>query len=209
MVHDLKNISAELDMLSSNARRHRDNPEFLDDAFDTVSTAAADINRLLEQLRSKCITPEKQVVVELETLIRDVLGKRRGLSPAPVFEGDGAGCSVVAEKARLANVIAHLVQNAQQATAADGEVNVKLAYRDSMCLVEIRDSGYGMDAEFIRERLFAPFDTTKGNAGMGIGMFESREFVRQLGGEIHIESEPGKGTLVALQFPADPGCQAG
>jgi len=208
MVHDLKNIGAELEMVASNARRHRDNPEFLDDAFDTVISASADIRRLLEQLRSKQVVSGKQVVVELEPLIRDVVGKQQGAVPVPVFEGDGAGCTVVAEKARLASVIAHLVQNAQQATAADGAVNVKLSYRDSMCLVEIRDTGHGMDAGFIRDRLFTPFDTTKGNAGMGIGMFESREFVRQLGGEIHVESEPGKGTLVALQFPVNAPCQA-
>lgn len=208
MVHDLKNIGAELEMVASNARRHGNNPEFLVDAFDTVDTAAADIKRLLQQLRSKRVAPDKQVLVELEPLIREVVNKQRGQLPVPVFTGDGAGCTVLAEKDRLANVITHLVQNAQQATAAEGEVGVRLCYRDSECLVEIRDSGHGMDAEFIRDRLFTPFDTTKGNAGMGIGMFESLEFVRQLGGELQVESEPGKGTLIRVRFPAKPASQA-
>ena len=55
---------------------------------------------------------------------------------------------------------------------------------------------------FIRHHLFRPFDTTRGNAGLGIGMYESREFIRQLGGEIQVDSEPDKGTLVALYIPS-------
>ena len=58
-----------------------------------------------------------------------------------------------------------------------------------------------MDETFIRDRLFSAFDTTKGNAGMGIGMFESREFMRQSGGDIFVQSEPGKGTIISLQIP--------
>ena len=54
---------------------------------------------------------------------------------------------------------------------------------------------------FIRGRLFKPFDTTKGNAGMGIGMYESREFVQQLGGDIRVQSEVGKGSTISLHIP--------
>ena len=61
-------------------------------------------------------------------------------------------------------------------------VKISMQSRDQVCVVEIRDNGHGMDADFIRGRLFKPFDTTKGNAGMGIGMYESREFIRMLGG---------------------------
>ena len=70
-----------------------------------------------------------------------------------------------------------------------------------MWVVEIRDNGHGMDADFIENRLFRPFDTTKGNAGMGVGMYESREFIQRLGGNIRVESEVGKGTVVELQIP--------
>jgi len=59
-----------------------------------------------------------------------------------------------------------------------------------------------MDDDFIRNRLFTAFDTTKGNAGMGIGMFESREFIRDLGGDIRVESKPGNGSIITLIIPA-------
>ena len=58
-----------------------------------------------------------------------------------------------------------------------------------------------MDADFIAERLFKPFDTTKGNAGMGVGVYESREFVHALGGEITVESTPRRGTLFRVKLP--------
>jgi signal transduction histidine kinase len=99
-------------------------------------------------------------------------------------------------------VLAHLIDNAQQATGEKGVVELTVASSASMHLVKIQDNGHGMDADFIRNRLFKPFDTTKGNAGMGIGMYESREFIRQLGGDIHVESEPGKGTTISLQLPS-------
>ena len=72
-----------------------------------------------------------------------------------------------------------------------------------MHMIDIKDTGHGMDEDFIRNRLFKPFDTTKGNAGIGIGMYESREYLRQLGGDIFVQSEAGKGAIISLQIPAD------
>ena len=66
-----------------------------------------------------------------------------------------------------------------------------------------------MDAEFIAERLFRPFETTKGNAGMGIGVYESREFVRGLGGRIDVTSTPGSGTVFKLMLPLAAGSPGG
>ena len=57
-----------------------------------------------------------------------------------------------------------------------------------------------MDADFIRNRLFKAFDTTKGNAGMGIGVFEARQFAHDHGGSLDVSSEPGKGTIFTLKL---------
>jgi putative PEP-CTERM system histidine kinase len=202
MVHDLKNIAAGLEMVARNAETHRDNPEFLEDAFDSVGTAAGDIKRLLDQLRNKWIDAESKVMVDLGDLVTAAAGKLSHRKPVPEPDLPLDACHVVAEKARLENVLVHLLENAQQATAADGFVKVGLQMNDRFCIVAIRDSGHGMDADFIRDRLFKPFDTTKGNAGIGIGMYESREFVRMLGGDIHVKSEPGAGTQITLEIPA-------
>jgi signal transduction histidine kinase len=66
--------------------------------------------------------------------------------------------------------------------------------------VEIGDTGSGMTEEFIRNRLFRPFSTTKQN-GMGIGTYESFQYIRELGGSINVESEIDRGTLITVLLP--------
>ena len=68
-------------------------------------------------------------------------------------------------------------------------------------MIEIKDDGPGMDPEFVREELFRPFKTTKAG-GYGIGAYESREYVKELGGRLEIESRPGSGTVVRIYLPA-------
>ncbi len=58
-----------------------------------------------------------------------------------------------------------------------------------------------MSREFVQDRLFKPFDTTKGSKGMGIGAYQVREYVQSLGGRVEVESEPGRGTQFRLLLP--------
>ncbi len=203
MVHDMKNIASELEMVAKNAGKHAANPEFVQDAFETVDNAAGGIKRLLQQLRSKRAEDEKAVRFNLKALLQQVVAGRQAVQPAPKLDEDCQDCDIVAPRERLANVVSHLIENAQQATADDGRVTVRLRQESDMNVVEIIDNGCGMDEDFIRNRLFKPFDTTKGNAGMGIGMYESRDFIRQLGGEIVVTSQPGEGASVQLHIPVD------
>jgi signal transduction histidine kinase len=67
-------------------------------------------------------------------------------------------------------------------------------------IVEIKDTGHGMSKTFIRERLFKPFESTK-SAGMGVGVFESREYVHELGGQLEVTSDPSSGTTFRMTLP--------
>lgn len=201
MVHDLKNIAAELELVAINAKKHGSNPAFIEDAFGTVDNAAGGIKRLLDQLQNRRVESEKAAQIDLSELVVDVIESKKHLLPAPRFTQIGESGLVFLEKKRFANVFAHLIENAQQATAKNGEITVTLSATDSRHVIEIKDNGHGMDENFIRHRLFKPFDTTKGNAGMGIGMYESREFARQLGGDVSAQSQPGKWTIITMQLP--------
>jgi signal transduction histidine kinase len=80
-------------------------------------------------------------------------------------------------------------------------------------LVEVGDSGVGMSDEFVRMRLFRPFSSTK-SSGMGIGSHESLQYVRELGGQIDVDSRPGEGTVMKVLLPlfdshAEPVAAAG
>ncbi len=202
MVHDLKNIAAELDLVAINANKHTGNPEFIKDAFGTVENAATDINRLLAQLRNRRAQDEKKVLVDLLELVKEVITSKQHLLPKPKLDVRSEPGSITVQKGRLYNVLAHLIDNAQQATDDEGDVILTISRTGTMHTIKISDTGHGMDEDFIRNRLFKPFDTTKGNAGMGIGMYEGREFIRQLGGDIEIQSKPGKGSIIILHIPS-------
>ena len=101
---------------------------------------------------------------------------------------------------RLERVIGHLVQNAIDATDRDDRVWIRLAKQDGLALVEVGDTGHGMTPEFVRDRLFKPFQTTK-ETGMGIGAYESFQYVQELGGRVEVDSAPGVGTKVRLLLP--------
>ena len=57
-----------------------------------------------------------------------------------------------------------------------------------------------MSEEFLRERLFKPFETTKAD-GMGIGVFEMREYIHALGGDVQVESTEMTGTRFRISLP--------
>lgn len=200
VIHDLKNLVAQLSLVVSNARRHGDNPAFLKDAIGTVENAVNRMNRLMQQLRSGELTPRVRTV-DLETLVRQAVSSRSTHQPVPEFRVDGGPFPVKAGSDRLLSVINHLVQNAQEATPPDGRVSLTLWREGNRVHLSVEDTGCGMDRDFIRQRLFKPFDTTKGLTGMGIGAYESRELVRALGGDVEVTSEPGRGSRFHVDLP--------
>lgn len=95
------------------------------------------------------------------------------------------------------------IRSAQDATPPEGQVDATPQANGCDCTARIIDTGCGMDETFIRERLFRPFDSTKGTHGMGIGAYQVRETVRSAGGEIRVKSTLEKGTEVVLSFGLD------
>jgi signal transduction histidine kinase len=95
----------------------------------------------------------------------------------------------------------HLIQNAQEATSDEGWVEVSLEQLSDSIHIAVSDKGCGMSESFIKHRLFKPFDTTKGNAGMGIGVFEAKQFFESLAGSLTVESVEGQGTTMRISLP--------
>jgi putative PEP-CTERM system histidine kinase len=204
VVHDLKNVTAQLSLVASNARRHMHSPGFVEDAIDTVENATAKMSRMLNQLsKGRIMEAGAARRTSLRHALEQAVAARAVDRPVPVLAVDGELPAVEADPDRLEAVVEHLVQNAQEATPDDGEVSLRAWTEGQDVVVEVRDSGCGMDARFIRERLFRPFDTTKGNAGMGVGVYESREFVQSLGGRLEVTSDPGVGTVFELRMPCE------
>ncbi len=201
VLHDLKNIIGQLSMLSSNARRHGDRPEFMRDAVETIEHAVERMNELMSQLRGG-LKGGEATTVELARVLQEAVEARCGASPRPAPELPEEPLRVRAEKGRLKAILANVIQNAQEACEDDDTVTARLARDGDDLVIDIIDTGVGMSPEFIRERLFRPFDSSKGTTGMGIGAFEARTFMRDLGGDVEVDSRPGEGTRFRLRFPA-------
>src|SRR5690606_18327661 len=90
-----------------------------------------------------------------------------------------------------------------QATSRGGCVSVRARVGDGKVVVVVQDDGAGMDEAFIRNRLFNPFDSTKGVEGMGIGAYQAREVIRSMGGTLAVTSTLGVGTTVQIELPAE------
>lgn len=200
VVHDLKNLISQLSLVVSNASRHKSNPLFLENVISTVENSVSKMNRLLERLRDGTQADSKKIV-DLTKLLEEVVRDARAAKPRPVFECHAHGMTILADRDQLASVLGHVVRNAQDATPEEGHVIVRLHHRNGHAVVEVEDTGCGMDETFIRARLFRPFQTTKGRSGMGIGVHEAREFVRSLGGDVHVQSRPGEGTIFRILLP--------
>ncbi|MEZ5730104.1 MAG: PEP-CTERM system histidine kinase PrsK [Burkholderiaceae bacterium] len=202
VVHDLKNLIAQLSLLTQNAQRHRGNPEFEADMLDTIENVLARMRGLTLQLRAGARPSEPGEAIRLVDLLERTLRSKPHLRPIPLLEhaaGERA-LEVHGHPDRLERVIGHLVQNACEACRADGHVKLALRRDGNDAVIEVRDDGIGMDRTFIANRLFRPFASKKAT-GMGIGAFESREYIREIGGTLDVESLPGKGTTFRLRLP--------
>lgn len=196
VVHDLKNLVAQLSLMLKNAERHQGNPEFQRDMLETVRHVVERMNGMLQQLRSGTTPFEKPRSVELgELAIR--VARAKASAGRHVETDVESGVATLAHPDRLERVIGHLVQNALDATSPDESVRLRV-YRDGEnCILEVVDTGVGMSPEFVRDQLFRPFFTTKAT-GTGIGAYESTQYVTALGGRIHVDSQPGMGTQVRM-----------
>lgn len=126
--------------------------------------------------------------------------------PPPTLRIIEDSLKVVADEDNLEMIVTHIIKNAQEATASDGYVDVTLRSEDgNQAIIEVEDNGCGMDSDFLKNRLFRPFDTTKSGKGMGIGVYQTREFIRNLGGDVLVKSEPGVGTTFTIRIPMDTG----
>jgi putative PEP-CTERM system histidine kinase len=199
VVHDLKNLVSQLSLLLSNAAKHKNNPEFQKDMIDTVEFSIQKMKRLLEKLSSGT-SVEKPVPFLIENLLRKAVAAKSSSEPKPMLKIIDPGLEVLANWASLERVVGHLIQNAIEATPKDGQVLVSLSKGDGTVIIEVQDTGRGMSVDFINERLFKPFETTK-SAGMGIGVFESQEYARELGGRLEAVRSDSSGTTFRMTLP--------
>ncbi|MCG8670694.1 MAG: HAMP domain-containing histidine kinase, partial [Pseudomonadales bacterium] len=201
IMHDLKNLIAQQALVVKNAAKHKENPAFIDDMINTIDNSVNRMNNLLQKLQQKESTNVIVSRMDLHKVLIEATQKCHDRYPIPSLHLDDHESSIEADKDHFEMVMIHLIKNAQEATDSDGYVDVTLRREDSLIVIEVEDNGMGMDQAFIKERLFKPFDTTKSGKGMGIGVYQARELIRSLGGDITVQSELGEGSTFTIKIP--------
>ncbi|MDQ6680526.1 MAG: PEP-CTERM system histidine kinase PrsK, partial [Pseudomonadota bacterium] len=199
VVHDLKNIITQLSLMTKNAARLGDNVEFQQDMVITVESSLEKMRQLMLQLREGETPADGRSGVELLPIIRRIeavaSGRGRTLEVDAIEPVSTRG-----HEQRIERVIGHVVQNALDATEPNDRVWLRLQRSSGQARVEVGDTGQGMSDEYVRRSLFKPFQTTK-ETGMGIGAYESLQYIRQLGGNITVDSKLNRGTVMTIVLP--------
>lgn len=200
VVHDIKNLASQLALVPANFAKHADNPAFRDDTMETLKNAVSKMKHLVDRINATQISSGSGRV-RLAPLVAAVVASRESGAATLTFQAEDDRLVVPGDRERLEHVVDHLIQNAIEAVGDDGKVSVSLARDGDFAVVEITDDGPGMDADFVRDELFRPFRSTK-EGGMGIGVFQCREYTRELGGHLDAVSSPGEGTTMRMVLPA-------
>jgi putative PEP-CTERM system histidine kinase len=201
VIHDLKNLISSLSLLSQNAVKYFDDPEFQKDTVRTLSRTVERMQALLARLSS----PGESVVarsepVDLAGVVRDSLRATTfpeavhlvtELAPVAPVRGDADA---------LLRVLQNLLANAVQALSGEGTVTLRLAPQNGQAVLSVADTGCGMSEQFLRESLFVPFRTTK-RGGWGIGLYQVKEIVERHGGTLAVTSKEGSGTTFQITLP--------
>ena len=200
ILHDVKNLVSQLSLLARNAERHAENPEFRTDMIATLKGSVEKMNDLLARLSPRAASRVQRIEAQpLRPLLTAAIAAKRGDHDVQLL-GDASVWAEV-DGTALEQAVSHLVQNAVEACSSTVPVTVRVTSVHPSVIISIADKGVGMDSDFVRNRLFQPFSSSK-PGGFGIGAFEARSLIAAMGGRLGVDSQPAKGTTFTILLPA-------
>ena len=199
VMHDLKNLIAQQSLVVKNAEKHKDNPAFVEDAINTINNSVVRMNNLLRKLQHNA--PEEAKVLVIKDVLIEAVKRCQKTPPVPTLLPVDASLKIKADFDSIVMVFTHIIHNAQDATPNNGFIDITTTTEDKLMTICIEDNGAGMTEDFIRNKLFKPFETTKSGKGMGVGVYQAREYIQSLGGNINVESSPDEGSTFIITLP--------
>ena len=204
IMHDLKNLTNSLSLVSQNAKYNMDNPEFQKDAMKAIEDTVFRMKELIERLSSLPRDIElKKEGVELKEMVHKVLKKMpvsNNTKNLVVTEEIDDIPLVNIDPEAMEMVFINLLSNAYESTQKDGKIKIKASLNGTYVDIMISDNGIGMSKEFIEKSLFQPFKTTK-KGSFGIGLYQCKAVIEAHNGRIKVDSEEGKGTIFTVRLP--------
>jgi len=209
LIRDIKNVVSKMSLMVQNAEKFGDNPEFQKDMLATVSNSVIRMKELLKQFKTARDGDVEQAEdgagesVNLRALVGQIGEEWRVKKPDLAMDLVESPLRADIDRKRLSSVLDHLIQNAIEAAGLDGAVTLRLLkVRDDEALIEVGDDGPGMDEEYVRNQLVRPLDTGK-TEGYGLGAYQARQLVREMGGRLDVASAVGKGTSMQVYLPVN------
>lgn len=200
VMHDIKNIVSQLSILSRNAEKHADKPEFRNDMVATLQSSVGKMNELLARLsQHNKVKRNLPKYYEVNPIIEQALEPKKLIHP--INSELEAGLCAIFDPVRLETAITHLVQNAIEATENQAPIKVTSKQQGDVVTIQIIDNGCGMSESFVSDALFKPFESSK-SGGFGIGAYESMSLIESMGGNLRVESHLGRGTRFTISLPA-------
>ena len=174
-----------------------------------ASTRAAALTRqLLSFARRQVVLPRK---VDVNQVVRQTLTLLARVIPANIQLKTALAeplPPVLVDPGQLEQVLMNLAVNARDAMPEGGHLTISTAQVGSDLVLELRDTGTGIPRE-LQSRIFEPFFTSKGpGKGTGLGLATSYGIIRQAGGRLEFESQPGQGTRFRVVLPCLSGDEA-
>jgi len=213
IAHDFNNL---LQAILGYAQLMKQNPtdaEFVDRSLKVVEAAALDGSETVRRIQTFArLRPEEQFVgVDVNQIVQDAVAITRPRWEEKIAHDNrpldlrlelGAAESVKGRPAALTELMTNLILNALDAMPDGGTLTIATrTERNGAVTLTVADTGIGMP-EPVKQRIFEPFFSTKGEAGSGLGLSMAYSIVRRHGGEIRVESEPGRGATFTLTFPS-------
>ena len=203
-IHDVKNLIAQQALVVKNAEKFKHEPEFIDDAINTIAASVEKMDKLLLKLQGQVNVIDE--TINLGQLAREAVAMNSHTRPVPKIMINAHSAEIVADRDKLLMVLNHLIKNAQEASRTTDTITVTIDSDDAGIWVIVEDTGTGMDENFVKNRLFQPFSSTKINQGMGIGAYQIRELTHSLRGELLVESRPDVGSKFSIYLPKTINC---
>ncbi|WP_460021300.1 XrtA/PEP-CTERM system histidine kinase PrsK [Magnetospira thiophila] len=214
IVHDIKNLVSQMSLMLQNAEKHGHDPEFQKDMQMTVRNSVVRMKELLAQFKAGNAAEEADegttavrelAAPEADRLpLNDVLNRVachwRKQKPDLHLDLDLSVDRLIPVE-KMTAALNHLLQNALEAAGETGHVSLSSRRTGGQVVVEVADDGPGMDPAFVREKLFRPLETAK-DAGYGLGAFQTRQMVTEMGGRLEVVTAPGHGTKMQMILPA-------
>ncbi|MGE0128361.1 MAG: ATP-binding protein [Blastocatellales bacterium] len=203
LTHDLKNQILSLSLLVNNMERKFDREGFKEDAMRTLSDSVNNLQNLVAKL-SDPRTPTKRVRERsnITHLVERVIQRTaaQAVNKYKVSSELTPDLFATVDGKAVERVIENLVINALEAMPDGGSLRVATWQDNGAAFVSVADTGKGMTEEFMRERLFHPFATTK-KKGIGLGLYSCRDIIEQHGGRIDVASKVSVGTEFKIILP--------